>query len=69
MKSIEFYEVDAIAIYFYDVTHHVESQKLLQEVQERNACLVTDKQIEVSHEFRTPLSTSLMVLEGLMLSD
>jgi len=34
VKSIDFHEIDAIAIYFYDVTHHVESQRLMQEKQE-----------------------------------
>ena len=34
VNSIEFHELDAIAVYFYDVTHHVESQKLIQEKQE-----------------------------------
>jgi len=69
VKSIEFYEVDAIAIYFYDVTHHVESQKLIQEIQEKKTQCISESQLEVSHEFRAPLSTSLMLLEGLMLSD
>ena len=27
VKSIKFHESDAIAIYFYDVTHHIESLK------------------------------------------
>ena len=27
VKSIKFHEMDAIAIYFYDVTHHIESLK------------------------------------------
>ena len=38
VKSINFLEVDAIAIYFYDVTHHVESRKLESEVKEHKKC-------------------------------
>ena len=28
VRSISYHEVDAVAIYFYDMTHHIESLKL-----------------------------------------
>ena len=68
VKSIEFQEKKATAIYFYDMTHHVESLKLESEVLEqknRHESLVT-YQMTISHEFRTPLASSLMLLESLM---
>ena len=61
-------ELDAHAIYFYDVTHHFESLKLEREfkaVKSRHDQIETS-QLIVSHEFRTPLSTSLMFLEGIL---
>ena len=68
MKSIEFHEANAIAIYFYDVTHHVESIKLTSEVKTHKSRYehITNSQIVLSHEFRTPLSSTLMMLEGLL---
>ena len=70
VKSIEFHETDAIAIYFYDVTHHVESIKLTSEVKEHKSRYehISNSQIILSHEFRTPLSSSLMMLEGLLMA-
>ena len=68
MKSIDFLDESATAVYFYDMTHHVESLKLESEVIEsknRNAILMNDQMI-ISHEFRTPLSTCLMFLESLL---
>ena len=68
VKSIEFQEKKATAIYFYDMTHHVESLKLESEVLEqknRHESLV-NYQMTISHEFRTPLASSLMLLESLM---
>ena len=32
MKSIEFEEEPAVAVYFYDFSHHMESMKLQSEV-------------------------------------
>ena len=58
----------ATALYFYDMTHHVDSLKLESQILEsksKNAALV-NYQMTISHEFRTPLSTSLMFLESLL---
>ena len=55
-------------MYFTDITHHVESLKLESEVLEtksRNAALA-NHQMTISHEFRTPLSSSLMFMESLL---
>ena len=71
MKSIEFHEQDAVAIYFYDVTHHIASKKLTNEVQEHMTRHnnIANSHLVVSHEFRSPLTSSLMLLESLLLSD
>ena len=58
----------ATAIYFYDMTHYVESMQLESQVLEtknKNAALV-NYQMTISHEFRTPLTTTLMFLESLI---
>ena len=58
----------ATALYFYDISHHVESLKLESQVLEsksKNAALV-NYQMTISHEFRTPLTISLMFLENLL---
>lgn len=68
VKSIEFLDKTATAVYFYDMTHHMESFKLENEIFEtknKNESLVND-QLTVSHEFRTPLSTVLMFMESLL---
>ena len=55
-------------MYFTDITHHVESLKLESEILEtksRNAALA-NHQMTISHEFRTPLSSSLMFMESLL---
>ena len=58
----------ATAIYFYDMTHHVESLKLESEVLEAKSrhTAIVNYQMTISHEFRTPLTTSLMFLETLL---
>ena len=51
------------------MTHHVESLQLESQVLEtkgKNAALV-NYQMTISHEFRTPLTTSLMFLESLLI--
>ena len=68
MKSIEFEEEPAVAVYFYDFSHHMESMKLQGEVikqKSRNESL-KERHVTVSHEFRTPLTSSLMLLEGII---
>lgn len=68
VKSIEFLEQKATAIYFYDMTHHIESLELESKVLEqknRNESIVS-YQMTISHEFRTPLASSLMMLENLL---
>ena len=68
VKSIDFMDKSATALYFYDMTHHVDSLRLESQVLEsksKNAALVNN-QMTISHEFRTPLSTSLMFLESLL---
>ena len=53
------------------MTHHVESQKLSNEVQEHKTrhVNITNSHMFVSHEIRTPLSSCLMLLEGLLFCD
>ena len=70
VKSIKFMEVDAIAIYFYDVTHHFESLKIESEVKEHKHryAKIANSQSILSFDFRSPLSVSLMFLENLLAS-
>ena len=68
VKSIEFEEETAIAIYFYDFSTQIESMKLQGEIIEQKAKnqSLKESHVAVSHEFRTPLTSSLMLLEGLV---
>ena len=66
MKSIDFLEKQAIAVYFYDMTHHVESLKQETEVLEQKSTLQDRYQTSMSQEFRMPLTTILMFLESLL---
>ena len=68
VKSIEFLSEQATAIYFYDFTHHMQSVKLEGEIIEQKARnkSLKESQVTVSHEFRTPLSSSLMLLENML---
>ncbi len=68
VKSIEFLAEQATAIYFYDFTHHMQSVKLEGEIIEQKARnkSLKESQVTVSHEFRTPLSSSLMLLENML---
>ena len=61
-------EQKATAIYFYDMTHHIESLKLESEVleQKNRHESIVNYQMTISHEFRTPLASSLMFLESLL---
>lgn len=71
VKSIKFQETEATAIYFYDFTHHMESLKLEKEVslQKNYNNNLKHGQITISHEFRTPLSNSLMLLDNVLTNE
>ena len=60
--------MEAVAIYFYDVTHHLESLKLENQVKDykQQHEKIVNSQLILSHEFRAPLSSSLMFLESLI---
>ena len=69
VKSLEFLQKNAIAIYFYDFTATIQALKLnkmLLEKEKQNASLNLS-QMTLSHEFRAPLSSTLMLLESLLL--
>ncbi len=63
-NKISYMGTPSIAIYFSNMTNHVEQLRLesdLLEKKNRNECLESFSST-ISHEFRTPLSTSLMFL-------
>ena len=65
MKKIDYLESPAIAIYFLNMTKEVEQLQLeskLLEQTNRNESLQSYTST-ISHEFRTPIGTSLMFLE------
>ena len=68
VKSIEFLQESSTAIYFYDVTNHIKSLQLGQKVilQEKQNKSLSLSQMTLSHEFRAPLSSILMILEGML---
>ena len=75
VKSIEFIDTKAVAIYFYDVTHNIESFKEIKnkveniKSSESNNSVLNDRfrmQKIIAHEFRSGLSTVLMFLQNLM---
>ena len=67
-KKIEYLESPSIAVYFQNMTQQVEKlrleSKLLAE-KNRNSSLESYTST-ISHEFRTPLGTSLMFLEQML---
>ena len=67
-KKLDYLEEPAIGVYFVDMTQHVQQlrleSKLLEETN-RNLSLESYTST-MSHEFRTPLSTSLMLIEQLI---
>ena len=67
-KQIKYLESPAIAIYFQNMTKHVKQLRLESLVlQEKNKTQQLENYTStISHEFRTPLGTSLMFLENLM---
>jgi len=68
VKSLEFMDSSAIAVYFYDMTHHVEQIRLESEIIERENrhLALLNFQMVTTLEFKTPLTTSLMFLESLL---
>ena len=67
-KKINYLGKSAIAIYFQNMTQHVNELRLeakVLEAKNRNQSLESYTST-ISHEFRTPLSTSLMFLESIL---
>ena len=59
---------NATAVYLYDITNHIKSLQLgskLYSQQKQNKSL-TLSQMTLSHEFRAPLGSTLMLLESLL---
>ena len=78
VKSIEFIDTKAISIYFYDVTHNIESFKEINKTDNSNGASNAKRnrsslhdgfrmQKIMAHEFRAGLSTTLMFLQNLLL--
>ena len=67
-KKIDYLESPAIAVYFQNMTHHANQLQLeSQFLKEKNRSESLETYTStISHEFRTPLSTSLMLLESIM---
>ena len=63
VKSIKFLEKEAIAIYFYDMTHHIEALSLEKKVQKQRRESTVNQQVCISKEFRYPLDTCLTFLQ------
>lgn len=68
VKSTEFLQQSATAVYFYDYTNQFKALQLGSKVleQEQQNHMLSIRQMTLSHEFRTPLSSSLMVLESML---
>ena len=75
VKSIEFMDTKAIAIYFYDVTHNIESFKEMKSKVEDIKSTNSNTSVQpdgyrmqkiMAHEFRSGLSMALMFLQNLM---
>lgn len=68
VKSVEFDEEDATAFYMYDFTHQFSAFELENKVQKARVLneSLTNTQITISHEFRTPLSSVLMLLDNVL---
>ena len=68
LKKIKFLTKPAIAVFFNDVTHEINQRRLESQIVEqknRNHELESYTST-ISHEFRTPIATSLMFLETLV---
>ena len=68
IKQINYQENPALAIYFQNMTKHVTQLRLESEILEqknKNISLQTYT-TTISHEFRTPLSATLMFLQNIL---
>ena len=68
VKKLNFMQSPATAIYFSDATHQLSQHRLENQIHEEKKRI---KALEtytstISHEFRTPIGTSLMFLESLL---
>ena len=70
MKSTDFLQQPATAVYFYDYTNQFKALQLGNKVleQEQHNNMLQIRQMTLSHEFRTPLASILMVLENVLQS-
>ena len=70
-KEIDYLDSPCIAIYFQSMTTHVEQFRLESQIlEEKNLNATLESYTStMSHEFRTPLGTSLTFLEDLMKKD
>ena len=68
VKNINFLGKSATAIYFYDFSNQIKTLQLSTEllVKEKQNQSLNLSQMTLSHEFRTPLSSTLMMLESLL---
>lgn len=68
MNSLEYLQQSAIAIFFYDFTNTVQTlllrEKLLEKEKQNKSLNMS--QMMLSHEFRAPLASTLMVLQTLL---
>ena len=68
VKSLEYGGQDAVAIFFHDQTQHFKGVKSEQELQQANAeCAALRKsRMATANEQKTPLQTTLMLLESIL---
>ena len=67
-KEIDYLDSPCVAVYFQNMTTHVEQFRLESQIlEEKNLNATLESYTStMSHEFRTPLGTSLTFLEDLM---
>lgn len=67
-KKINFRRKPAIAVFFQNMTEYVNQLRLESQILEEKNRNETQESYTstMSHEFRTPLSTSLIFLEGIL---
>ena len=68
VKQVSYQGEECTAVYFCCMTHHVDAMKFQSEIiEERNRADTMESYTStISHEFRTPLATSIMFLEQLL---
>ena len=68
-RAIEYLQEPAIAIYFQNMTQHINQLCLESEIldSKNRAAALESYTSTISHEFRTPLSTCLMFLDQMLL--